>query len=178
MQPSASACGIYRKKEIKMKVTKQHLRRIIREELLAEGDVVPVDFKSGRVRKTFTPHISDVFIFSGDAGQLARVIEMSRDPSSADGGRVVYEQYVEEDGEWIQDPAQTLTKSLLSFNSRYSPYAGTIEHINSARSKAAAREAHMEREMASAGFPDYKNSRHEKSAEYMSAFRKAISTAP
>lgn len=162
-----------------MRITEKQIRKIIREEILREGDVVPMDFRSRRVRKTLTPHISDAFIFSGDAGQIARVIEMHRDDDTNDGGQVVYEQYVQRDGEWIQEPAQTLTKSLLGFNSRYSPYTGTIEHLNKARSEREEDEAHMERVMAGEGFPDYKNRQHDvKSDAYMNAFRKAMSTMP
>ena len=162
-----------------MRITERQLQRIIKEELLREGDVVPVDFRSGRVRKTFTPHVSDVFIFSGDAGQIALVTEMHRDNNTNDGGLVVYEQYVQRDGEWIQEPAQTLTKSLRGFNSRYSPYTGTIEHLNKARSKRDDDETHMERVMAGEGFPDYKNKRHDmRSPEYMTAFRKAVGSMP
>lgn len=162
-----------------MIISEKILRRIVREGLIHEGDVVPVDFKLKRSRKTLTPHFSDLFIFSGDAGQIARVIEMQRDDNADDGGRVVYEQYVKRDDEWIQEPAQTLTKSLVGFSSRYSPYTGTIEHLNKVRLEAGEDESHMERVMADEGFPDYKNRRHNvTSKEYMNAFRKATSTMP
>jgi len=75
---------------ISMKITESRLRYIIKNELLAEGEVIPMDFRSKRVRKTLMPQISDCFIFSGDAGQIANVIEMQRD-SSDDGGVVSYE---------------------------------------------------------------------------------------
>ncbi len=162
-----------------MIISEKFLRCIIRKELISEGDVVPVDFKLKRSRKILTPHFSDLFIFSGDAGQIARVIEMQRDDNAADGGRIIYEQYIKRDGEWIQEPAQTLTKSLAGFSSRYSPYTGTIEHLNKVRLEADEDESHMERVMADEGFPDYKNRRHNvASKEYMNAFRKAASTMP
>lgn len=162
-----------------MLINESRIRQIIREELIREGDVVPMDFRSRRVRKTLVPLISDAFIFSGDAGQIAKVIEMQRDEDSDDGGQVIYEQYVQRDGEWVQEPAQTLTKSLAGFNSRYSPYRGTIEHLNKARAEAKEDEAHMERVMAGEGFPDYQNRKHDmKSDAYMNAFKKAMSTMP
>ena len=162
-----------------MRITEGKIRQIIREEFLREGDVVPMDFRSKRVRKTFVPLISDAFIFSGSSGQIAKVLEMQRDEEDPGGGRVFYEQYVQRDGEWVQEPAQVLEKSLAGFNSRYSPYTGTIEHLNKARSEAEEDETHMERVMAGEGFPDYQNRKHDmKSDEYMDAFRKAMSTMP
>lgn len=169
-----------------MKVTENQLRRIIREELLREGDIVPVDFRSKAVRTRFTPGISDPFIFSGSAGQIARVLEMYRDENADGGGRVVYEQYIEdkdEPGTWVQDPAQPLEKSLVGFMSRYGPFKGTIEHLRKVEDEEAEDEAHMERVMSGEGFPDYKNySKYPKevmaSKEYMNAFRKAMSTMP
>ncbi len=169
-----------------MRITESRLKRIIREELLGEGDVVPVDFRSKAVRARFTPGISDPFIFSGSAGQIARVLEMYRDQGSDGGGRVVYEQYIEdkdEPGTWVQDPAQPLEKSLLGFMSRYGPFKGTIEHLRKVEDEEAEDEAHMERVMSDEGFPDYKNySKYPrevmKSREYMDAFRKAMSTMP
>ena len=104
-----------------MRITENQLRRIIQQELFREGEVIPMDFRSKRVRKTLMPHISDCFIFSGDGGQIANVTAMQRD-SSEDGGTVSYEQYIQRDGEWIQEPAETLTKSILGFNSRYKPF--------------------------------------------------------
>jgi hypothetical protein len=172
-----------------MKITESQLRRIVREEILREGDVVPVDFRSKAVRNRFTPGISDPFIFSGSAGQIARVLEMKRDEctsESCSGGRVVYEQYIEdkdEPGTWIQDPAQPLEKSLIGFMSRYKPFKGTIEHLRKVEDEMAEEEAHMERVMSDEGFPDYKNrSKYSreviKSKEYMDAFRKAMKTRP
>jgi len=162
-----------------MRITEGRLKRIIRDELLREGDVVPMDFRSKRVRKTLVPLISDAFIFSGSSGQIAKVLEMQRDEDDPGGGRVLYEQYVKRDGEWVQEPAQVLEKSLAGFNNRYSPYEGTIEHLNKTRSETEEDERHMERVMAGEGFPDYQNRRHDKkSAQYMSAFRKAMSTMP
>lgn len=161
-----------------MKITSSKLRRIIKEELLREGEVIPMDFRSKRVRKTLMPQVSDCFIFSGDGGQIANVTAMQRD-SSDDGGTVSYEQYIQRDGEWIQEPAQTLTKSLLGFSSRYKPYTGTIEHLNKRKSEHEEDEAHMEKVMSAQGFPDYQNKKHDMdSPEYFSAYRKAASTLP
>jgi len=169
-----------------MRITESQLRRIVRDEILREGDVVPVDFRSKAVRARFTPGISDPFIFSGSAGQIARVLEMHRDQGSDGGGRVVYEQYIEdkdEPGTWVQDPAQPLEKSLVGFMSRYGPFKGTIEHLRKVEDEMAEEEAHMERVMSDEGFPDYKNrSKYSKevikSKEYLDAFRKAMKTRP
>jgi len=168
-----------RKRGENTRIAENRLRRIIRDEILREGDVVPMDFRSKRVRKTLVPLISDAFIFSGSSGQIAKVLEMQRDEDDLGGGRVLYEQYVKRDGEWVQEPAQVLEKSLAGFNSRYSPYEGTIEHLNKTRSETEEDERHMEQVMADEGFPDYQNRRHDKkSAQYMSAFRKAATTKP
>lgn len=169
-----------------MRITEAQIRRIIREELLNEGDIVPMDFRSKAVRARFTPGISDPFIFSGTSGQIARVLEMQRDQSDDGGGRVVYEQYIQskdEPGTWVQEPAQVLEKSLVGFMSRYGPYKGTIEHLRKVETEAEEDETHMEQVMSDLGFPDYKNydrypSEVMKSREYMDAFRKAMSTMP
>lgn len=169
-----------------MRITESRLRNIIREELLREGDVVPVDFRSKAVRSRFKPDIADPFIFSGTDGQIARVVEMQRDDSSPNGGLVVYEQYVEdqdEPGTWIQQPAQLLEKSLINFMTRYGPFKGTIEHLRKVADDNAADEAHMERAMSSAGFPDYRNtskysSEVRKSREYLAALDKAMMSLP
>ena len=169
-----------------MRITESQLRRIVRNEILKEGDVVPFDFRSKQVRNRFSPGISDPFIFSGDAGQIAKVLEMKRDEKSNEGGWVVYEQYIEdkdEPGTWIQEPATTLTKSFISFMTKYYPFKGTIEHLRKVEEENSKDEAHMEREMANAGFPDYRNSSKYpsavmKSKEYMNAFRRAMSTIP
>ena len=161
-----------------MKITESRLRQIIKNELLSEGEVIPMDFRSKRVRKTLMPQISDCFIFSGDGGQIANVTAMQRD-SSDDGGTVSYEQYIQRDGEWIQEPAETLTKSLLGFSSRYKPYTGTIEHLNKRNVEEKDDEVHMEKVMSALGFPDYQNKKHDMdSPEYLNAFKKAASTLP
>ena len=162
-----------------MRISESRLRHLIRGELLRESNVVPMDFRSRRVRKTLTSDDSDVFIFSGDSGQIARVIEMYRDDSTADGGRVVYEQYVQRDGDWVQEPAQTLMKSLMGFNSRYTPYTGTIDHLSKRKEEDMTDEEHIEREMAAAGFPDYQSPRHDRrSKAYTDAMDKAMLGLP
>jgi len=162
-----------------MKITKRKLQQIVREELIREGDVISMDFRSKRVRKNLTPQIDDPFIFSGGAGQIARVLEMQRDDSENDGGYVVYEQYVQRDGEWVQEPTQDLKKSLVGFSSRYTPYKSTIDHLNKRHDEDSADMVHIEREMAAAGFPDYTNARHDfRSKAYTDAMDKAMRTLP
>jgi len=156
------------------------------EEILREGDVVPMDFRSKAVRARFKPGVADVFIFSGDAGQIARVVEMQRDESSPSGGVVFYEQYIEdkdEPGVWVQEPAKVLEKGFTQFISRYYPFKGTIEHLQKVKDEEAEDEIHMERVMSDEGFPDYKSyDKYPKevmaSKEYINAFKKAMSTMP
>lgn len=121
----------------------------------------------------------DVFIFSGDAGQIAKVIEMKRE-DDAGGGYVMYEQYVNRNGEWLQEPAQTLQKSFIGFCSRYSPYEGTIEHLVKVKKDIADDNAHLQKAMADAGFPDFKNLPPEvrKTKEFVDAWRKAAMNMP
>jgi hypothetical protein len=157
------------------------LRKLIKEILLKEGDLVPVDFQSGTVRSTFKPGVADVFIFSGNAGQIARVLSMQRDPSMPGGGSVVYEQYNEdpdEPGTWIQEPARVLEKDFIDFISKYSPFEKITKHLEKAKKDEVEDEEHIESVMTDTGFPDYLNNAARDSKEYMNALRSAMQTLP
>jgi hypothetical protein len=163
-----------------MKISESNLRKIVKEELLKEGDLVPMDFKSKAVRSTFKPGVADVFIFSGNAGQIARVLSMQRDSSMPGGGSVVYEQYNEdpdEPGTWIQEPAKVLEKPFIDFISKYSPFEKIIKHLEKAKKDEDEDEEHIKRIMTDAGFPDYLDNATMDS-KYMSAWKTAMQTLP
>ena len=161
-----------------MKITESQLIRVI-VNILQEQNVTHVDFRNKTERKSLVPIAGDAFIFSGNAGQIARVIEMKRD-TSVSGGIVVYEQYVNRSGEWIQEPGIELSKSVASFNTRYMPYEGTITHLAKAKEETDADDKHITNVMAAAGFSNWKSLPREvtSSKEYSEAFAKAMKNLP
>ena len=112
------------------------------------------------VSKKFVPHISDLFVYSGiDNASIAVVKEMVRGSDSNEGGYVIYEQYINSNGEWVQYPEIEIKKSFVGFISRYVPLKETVDHMISLREEQAKQEVYISDVLTRNGFPNFQENR-------------------
>jgi len=112
------------------------------------------------VPKNFVPHISDLFVYSGiDNASIAVVKQMVRESDHNEGGYVIYEQYINTNGKWVQYPEIELKKSFVGFISRYIPFKETVDHIIGLREEEARQEAYVSDVLTRNGFPNFKENK-------------------
>ncbi len=129
-----------------------------------------------KVKKKFVPHISDLFVYSGvDNASIAVVKEMVRGSDSNEGGYVIYEQYINSDGEWVQDPEIELKKSFVGFISRYVPLKETVDHMLSLREEEAEQEAYISDVLTRNGFPNFQENKekYKENPQFLELYGKA-----
>lgn len=129
-----------------------------------------------KVKKKFVPHISDLFVYSGvDNASIAVVKEMVRGSDSNEGGYVIYEQYINFDGEWVQDPEIELKKSFVGFISRYVPLKETVDHMLSLREEEAEQEAYISDVLTRNGFPNFQENKekYKENPQFLELYGKA-----
>ena len=129
-----------------------------------------------KVKKKFVPHISDLFVYSGvDNASIAVVKEMVRGSDSNEGGYVIYEQYINFDGEWVQDPEIELKKSFVGFISRYVPLKETVDHMLRLREEEAEQEAYISDVLTKNGFPNFQENKekYKENPQFLELYGKA-----